>query len=313
MKRKRKAGWAKDLLAILLFLLLLPYFAISFKQQNEEWVQTKTQEEFGNLSELIHNRTYFVIWEEEAVSMKLPVEHFLIGALAASIPISYEEEVLKAQVVVLRSTLCEAFMKSPDQKVICLNEESGHFWNDYKMQTMWGENYEKNLERCVKAVLETQGMYMTYENKPVNGCYHGMSAGKTRNPSELSQESDFAFLKEAECTDNISALDYIREKKISKEEVGELQEGERTKQGYVLSIMCDGKMISGEQLREQLELASSNFTWLEKGEYYIFTTKGVGHGFGLDQYYANILAQKGVDYKEILKYFFADIVFQKME
>ena len=37
------------------------------------------------------------------------------------------------------------------------------------------------------------------------------------------------------------------------------------------------------------------------------TTKGIGHGFGYDQYYGNLLAEQGQDYQEILHYFYQNI------
>jgi len=66
-------------------------------------------------------------------------------------------------------------------------------------------------------------------------------------------------------------------------------------------------------LREELGLPSSDVTWRVEGDSYIFKTKGKGHGFGLDQYYGNILAKKGKDYREIIEYFFADVTYGRME
>lgn len=71
----------------------------------------------------------------------------------------------------------------------------------------------------------------------------------------------------------------------------------------MIELLRNGEKISGESLREELQLPSSNFTWEEKNGNYIFTTKGIGHGFGYDQYYGNLLAEQGQDYQEILHYF----------
>ncbi len=346
-KQVRNFEWMKDLFAVLVFLFLFPYFAVSFKEQKDEWLKTKdhstevtqsvktdikplvsettagmTDGELMDLYELIsespHNKKYFVTWEGDAVSMTLPVEHFLIGGLAASIPVTYEEDTLKAQAIVLRSTLYQAYSetKNSGQKAFCvltLDETTGNFWTDKKMQTVWGKNYEDYLKKCVKAVVQTQGVYLSYKEKAINGCYHGMSAGKTRSADELSEEGLYSYLKQTDCADNLSASDYMSEQKIEKEKVGKLSDAVVNDDGYVISVRRDEKLVSGEQLRNELGLASSNFTWKEEGDEYIFMSKGRGHGFGLDQYYGNILAKRGRSYQEIIEYFFTDIDYERME
>ena len=81
----------------------------------------------------------------------------------------------------------------------------------------------------------------------------------------------------------------------------------------MISVSKNGVIISGENLKNELGAVSSNITWREEGENYVFMTKGQGHGFGLDQYYGNVLAGEGMSYREIINYFFADVVFQRME
>ena len=148
---------------------------------------------------------------------------------------------------------------------------------------------------------------------PVMGCYHGMSAGMTRDGAELSDA--YGYLKQADCSKNLSAASYIRTTKRRKEQTGELDAAsvKKDQQGYVIELLRNGEKISGESLREELQLPSSNFTWEEKNGNYIFTTKGIGHGFGYDQYYGNLLAEQGQDYQEILHYFYQNITFDRME
>nr|MBQ8251873.1 hypothetical protein [Lachnospiraceae bacterium] len=322
MKRRRDMGWMKDMVAVVIFLLLFPYFTISFKQQknqltDEPCPEADLQTEYDLIAKLPHNQKYFVVWEEEGTRLTLPVEHFLVGALAASIPLSYEEEVLKAQAVILRSDLCRRYEEIGKNKqgikTITIGTGEGNYWTDYRMQSAWGKSYEEYLKKCTDAVVNTQGIYLAYEGKAIAGYYHGMSAGRTRDGTELSGEGRFGYLRSTDCTDNLSSQSYVTETKIRTEEVGKLEEDRRTADGYVISVQREEQSVPGEQLREELGLASSNFSWVKDNDYYIFTVKGFGHGFGLDQYYGNVLASKSKDYKEIIDYFFADVTFQKME
>jgi stage II sporulation protein D len=334
----------KDILAILVFLLLFPYFALSLRQQlqirqtawteeaqtaeseteKDSLAETMTSLEDGedngqtckemlsSLKDLPQSKKYSVRWEDAQTVCTLPVELFLVGALSASIDADYETEALKAQVVVLRSTLCQAYAQT-ESEVLALDETSGKYDSDAVMQEKWGERYAELLEKCVGAVLATQGIYASYDGKPINGCYHGMSCGKTRPGSELSQTGEYAYLKQVDCIDSMSAPESVQQKKLAVSSVGVLGSSVVDESGYVIQLERDGEIITGEKLREELGLLSSCFTWTEEKGYYIFQTKGNGHGFGLDQYYADVLAKKGMGYQEILDYFYADISLEKME
>ena len=303
----------RDFFILFLFFSLMTYFVMFFKREQD----TLIPENYEKLSQLSHKDRYTVIWENEGIRLRLPMEHFLVGALAATIPVDYEAEMLKAQAILLRSTLCywyeEAKQSEETQGCLTLGPKEWSFWTDRKMQDVWGEHYETNVKKCTDAVLQTQGVYLTYDMHPVEGFFHAMSAGKTRSRKMLSSGEKLGYLKETVCADNLSDLQYEEEIYLPADRVGELSEGTSDEAGYLISVKRDGVLISGEQLREELGLASSNITWEKEDENYRFKVRGKGHGFGLDQYYGNRLAVKGKDYQDILETFFADITFQRVE
>lgn len=323
-RRGRNIGWLKDFAAILIFLLLFPYFAFSFKEQKDEFMGKEPDREekqmlqmYEELSDLPHNESYYVLWREHGVVLRLPVEHFLVGALASSIAIEYEDEILKAQAVILRSSLMEAFNNAEKKQdgtwEISIDESKVSYWTDAKMQDKWGESYQKHLKKCLDVVMQTQGIYLTYKGEPIKGYYHGMSAGTTRSAHELSEGEQFGYLRKNVCPENLSDNHYLQKILKKKKEVGELKDAQVNPEGYLISVSKNGVIISGENLKNELGAVSSNITWREEGENYVFMTKGQGHGFGLDQYYGNVLAGEGMSYREIINYFFADVVFQRME
>ncbi len=81
---------------------------------------------------------------------------------------------------------------------------------------------------------------------------------------------------------------------------------------YVSKINVDGQTtITGRKLREtilnyQLKSTSFDISYSSDG-YFIFTTYGWGHGVGMSQNGANILAKKGYTYDQILKYYYTGI------
>lgn len=296
----------KDFFILFLFLILMTYFVMFFKERTDSAIL----DSYERLSQVSHSDRYFVVRQDEEVSLRLPMENYLVGALAGSICVDYEKEVLKAQAIVLRSTLYGEFRT---QESPVFGAKDGSFWTDRQMQSAWGDQYEENLQKCVDAVVETQGIYLAYEGEPICGFYHGMSAGKTRSGQELSGEGEYGYLKETECADNLSAEDYELVTKIVADGAGELKNAQTSKEGYLVSVERNGATVSGQEVREALGLVSTNVKWEKDGKFYLFTTRGKGHGFGLDQYYGNVLAQKGMDYREILDYFFADVTYERVE
>jgi len=83
---------------------------------------------------------------------------------------------------------------------------------------------------------------------------------------------------------------------------------------YVYELSVDGqKTISGRKLRENVmghKLKSAAFDVYYSDGYFYFTTYGYGHGVGMSQNGANILAKQGYSYSDILKYYFTGIEVQ---
>ncbi len=301
----------RDFFLLFFFFSLMTYFVMFFKRQ-ENMVQ---MEDYHILSAFEHSEKYMVICSSDGVTYRLPMEQYLVGALAASIPAEYEPEVLKAQAILLRSSLYGKYEKttgSEKGKIIELKENE-FFRSDRQMQQAWKEQYETNLLKCVEAVTLTQGMYLASDGKAIEGFFHAMSAGKTRDESGLSGEEGYRYLKVAECPENLGAQNYETTQIILQSDVGKLGESQADSGGYILSLKEDGETVMGEDLRSRLGLRSSNYTWETKGENYIFKVKGSGHGFGMDQYYADQLAKKGMNYREILDYFFEEIDYCRVE
>ena len=75
--------------------------------------------------------------------------------------------------------------------------------------------------------------------------------------------------------------------------------------------MVDGQAaINGRQMRERVlkyGIKSAAFTVSYEDGTFTITTYGYGHGVGLSQNGANILAKQGYSYVDILKFYFTGI------
>ena len=80
---------------------------------------------------------------------------------------------------------------------------------------------------------------------------------------------------------------------------------------YVGTVTIDNAYtVTGRQLRENVfgyKIRSASFDISYSNGVFTFTTYGYGHGVGMSQNGANILANMGYDYVQILKYYFTGI------
>ena len=72
----------------------------------------------------------------------------------------------------------------------------------------------------------------------------------------------------------------------------------------MISLRAGGAETTGEAVRQLCGLRSAAFTLsLEEGRV-VFTCMGYGHGVGMSQYGAKVLASEGKTFAEILAYYY---------
>jgi stage II sporulation protein D len=81
---------------------------------------------------------------------------------------------------------------------------------------------------------------------------------------------------------------------------------------YVGNISVDGQVTTtGRKFREVImnyNIRSAAFDIVYNGENFIITTYGYGHGVGMSQNGANILAKQGYTFDAILRYYYTGII-----
>jgi stage II sporulation protein D len=97
----------------------------------------------------------------------------------------------------------------------------------------------------------------------------------------------------------------------------EIAERSQSRRVLQLTVTSErGQMeISGKDFRRLLGydfLRSTNFMVQKKDGGYLFSGRGWGHGVGLCQWGAKGMAEKGMDYHSILKYYYRDVEVRKI-
>lgn len=298
--------------------VFIPLFSLGVDPENPDYravaaISYEVEQQKGETFRLYRSESKTV----EVIS----TEDYICGVLAAEIPMSYELEALKAQVVAAygfalyrketRST--EQFDVtddySTDQSYIPLSQA----------QEKWGEKAEEYTKKLKEAYAQAKGQRLTYNGKTALTVYHAISSGRT-NSAEDVWGSEVAYLKSVDSSVDKSASDYISTVKMSAAEVSAKLSGikkasgneneyfsdaRKNSSGRVMEIKYCGESATGAQISKALSLRSSSFSVKYEEDGYLFTVYGYGHGVGMSQNGANEMAKQGSSYKEILAHYYS--------
>ena len=250
---------------------------------------------------------------------------WLPGVVAGEMPALFEEEALKAQAVAARTYIMYSMGREkpahPEADVCddpaCCKAHS----TDEELREKWGESYEENMARVLEAVRSTDGEYMSYGGEVIQAVFHSSSAGRTEDSAAIWQAEPYLVSVESpETAEDVP--NYVTSVTVSPEdfraavlavhpeaEFGEdpafwLGAAVRDASGRVESVDIGGTQVPGTELRTLFQLRSTAFTLDYTAEGFLFTVTGYGHGVGMSQYGANVMAEDGADYEEILTHYY---------
>lgn len=242
------------------------------------------------------------------------LEQYLCGVVGCEMSPTYDMEALKAQSVAARTFVLSRNLNVDDSTA------SQVYMDQKQLKKRWGNNYDQYYKKVKQAVDETKGQYMSYNGQIISALFHAMSCGKTNNNAEyfggdtpylVSVDSSF----DAEYDDFEVVTTFDIEELCLKLKVDEfvVNEIEKYPSGYVKTIVIDDISFSGRAFREGLALRSSAFSISIDNQQVKITTYGYGHGVGMSQRGALILAQQNKSYQDILNYYYQGIKIETLE
>lgn len=259
----------------------------------------------------------------------VPVREYVIGAVCAEMPASFNTEALKAQAVAAhtyaeRRRLQE--LDSPDPALHGAdfsNDTSKYqgYFTPQQIKDRFGSSYDDNFSRISEAVDEVLPYLITYKDEPAIAAFHSLSSGRTES-AENVWGAKIDYLIPVDSYADIAAPKYLEKKAFSREELeARLKEtfpsavlGEDmshwittdsiSESGTVISAHVGDTQVSGNDIRTALELRSACFAVEYSEKDAVFTTRGFGHGVGMSQYGADAMAANGSSWKEILAHYY---------
>lgn len=255
--------------------------------------------------------------------VELNLEDYVVGVLAGEMPISFEEEALKAQAVVARTYALKRVLNNNSEYDVVDTTKNQVYLDDEYLRDKWGKNYEKYIEKIRKVVSETSHEYIFFEDKIIDAMFFSTSVGMTENSEEIFP-NELPYLRSVSSTwdEDVSpvfkenykftlkkfyellGLKYNSKLTITKTSV--------TSTGRVKEIKINGKTFTGKKIQQLLDLRSNYFSIAKVGDNVQIETKGYGHGVGMSQYGANGMAKEGYKYEDIIKHYYQDVEIKKI-
>ena len=251
----------------------------------------------------------------------LDLEEYLGGVLAAEISYSWHPEAIKAQAVAARTYACHHWAKVRNKRF--------HVEATTTHQVFFG-SYDVH-EKFKKAISQTRGEMLTYRKKLVPVYFTATCGGKTEKPEYVWPSfpgQSLKYLRHVRCSYCVShprfrwkarfSTDAIQ-KRLAKAgfNVGDLRylrihrhsPSRRVKEikitGKKKTIICPGNRFRLAVGPTQIQ--SLRFKLKKRGRNYSFEGTGYGHGVGLCQWGAKVMAERGYSYRAILKFYYRGI------
>lgn len=300
--------------AIIILPAIITYCSYHSEENTNETQTTETEGELASPEIIRHNTD--------------ELEEYIKGVVAAEMPALFEKEALKAQAVSAR-TYAVRKMKEMNTNTIPYNIGQAYITVD-EMKQKWKNNFEEYYNKISEAVEDTKGEIMIYNNEPILAVFHAESGGKTESAENVWQK-EIPYLKSVDSSldknapnfeTNISfTFDEIIKRFCSQYSDCVLNTETLPQQfyiqscspaGYVQKMQIGNKIVTGREVREILNLRSTNFTINIENNNITFTTKGYGHGAGMSQYGSMGMAEKGFDYQQILEHYFEGAKVQRI-
>jgi stage II sporulation protein D len=245
----------------------------------------------------------------------LELEEYLAAVLGSEMPPGFPDEALKAQAVAARTYAL--------QKKLEAYGDASYLGAGVLSQVYGGMSREDEHTRA--AVAATHGEVLTYELAPIEAYFHA-SCGGTTESGQAALNRDLPYLKPVDCP--CAKLPQSRweltvplpelQSLTGVKDVRALTVVSRTPTGRVRRIaLGNGRSMDAVSFRQRLGYARLKSLSFDveplRGEQAVrFTGRGMGHGSGLCQWGAKVLADDGWDYRRILAHYYPGTELQTM-
>ena len=257
---------------------------------------------------------------------EMTMAEYLPGVLAGEMPLSFAPAALEAQAAAARTYAlyrrAHADGRHPEADV-CGDPACCQVWlSEEQLRSAWGEDFDSRQAAYAAAVKSTDGAVLLWEGEPILACFHAASDRRTESSGAV-WGSQLPYLVSVDSPEGPETVpDFVTTAELSEESframVAEkvpqadlsgppeqwVTEAVTDESGRVASLRVGGTELTGTQIRRIFALRSACFTLEHRDGSFLFTVRGSGHGVGMSQYGADVMARGGSTPEEILSHYY---------
>ena len=246
----------------------------------------------------------------------MSVEDYVAGVVAGEVPYTFEGEAMKAQAVAARTYLYYRLENGSPHKDADICTDASHccaFMSEDELVRRYGEEYaHRTMEKARGAAESTYGEILTYKGSPIQAVWHSSSDGYTEDSGNiwLASLPYLSSVSTPERAETYAVSFTLAEVKSRLRGAGYRYDGKTNLTQYNnetgrCDALCFGNAeVSGNTARKLFGLKSTDFTAGYHGGRLYFLVRGYGHGVGMSQHGANVMAKGGSSYDEILSHYY---------
>lgn len=309
----------KNILAIFLA-LLVPVMLCACKKNKVANVELPSEIKLTN----DNGQPLLKLYDTSTKSIsEITLEDYLVGVVAGEIHNDWPIEAIKAQAILARSYTLY-YLKNYKSKYA-----GADISNDVTEAQAY--NTERINDNIKKAVADTKGLIVSCDGEPVEAWFHSNSGGVTTtaknglnfmgeenytksvtSPENKNNSQDYEW----NCTFKKSeVLSALRAMGVSVSSINSFAVGEKDSSGRATTFKVGGAEISANTFRIKIGSTKLKSTLINNiivsSNSIYFAGRGYGHGVGLSQWGAKILADEGKTAEEIIKHYFNNVSVQE--
>lgn len=279
-----------------------------------------TTPEAVSVSQTMEEQTdYSVTVVREDTEHQLDLESYVFGVVAGEMPASFHLEALKAQAIAARTYIIHHSIKEDPSLTTGYVTDTVFdqvYKSDEELKQLWEDNYETYKAKIKEAVSATADQILVFDEEPIFPAFFSTSNGYTENAEDY-WSNPLPYLISVESPWDKSSPKFAEDIALNKQEVLEklkltddsllMIKPVYNDSGRLKWIAFGQSIFTGRELREALNLPSSDITVEVKEDQVVFKTEGYGHGVGMSQYGADGMAKSGYTHVDILKHYYQGV------
>lgn len=254
----------------------------------------------------------------------MALEDYIYGVLSAEMPASFEPAALEAQAVCARTYALrqtQAGKHAADGADVCADPGCCQAYAAQDPEG-WGADAPALSKKLHAAVDATAGQVLRQDGGLINAVFHASSDGYTA-PAQAVWGAAVPYLVSVSTPETADTVPRFESEAtytpgefqglfLSRYPAADLTgppQGwftglERADWGGVERVTVGGVTLTGAQMRSLLGLRSTRFNVDSGSDSLTFHVTGYGHGVGMSQYGAQLMALDGAGYRDILAHYY---------